>query len=118
ELKALPLGPVKLGDVATVELVDGPVSLTRIDGRRAATITARPTGDNTGAVSADLTATIDALKLPAGVTAEIGGVSADQDEAFTNLGLAMLAAIAIVFLLLVGTFRSLAQPLILLVSVP
>ncbi|MFE6362600.1 efflux RND transporter permease subunit [Streptomyces sp. NPDC057806] len=118
ELKALPLGPVKLSDVATVKLVDGPVSMTRIDGQRAATITAKPTGDNTGAVSADLQSRINALDLPAGATAEIGGVSEDQDEAFANLGLAMLAAIAIVFMLLVATFRSLVQPLILLVSIP
>ncbi|MEN3586588.1 efflux RND transporter permease subunit [Streptomyces sp. ZYX-F-203] len=118
ELEALPLGPVKLGDVATVELVDGPVSATRIDGRRAATVTARPTADNTGAVSAALQARLAELELPEGATATVAGVSEDQDEAFASLGLAMLAAIAIVFLLLVGTFRSLAQPLILLVSVP
>jgi HAE1 family hydrophobic/amphiphilic exporter-1 len=111
-------GKVKLGDIATVKLVDGPVSMTRIDGRRAATITAKPTGDNTGAVSTQLQSKIDALKLPDGATASIGGVSEDQDEAFANLGLAMLAAIAIVFMLLVGTFRSLVQPLILLVSIP
>ncbi|THC53939.1 efflux RND transporter permease subunit [Streptomyces sp. A1499] len=119
ELKRLPLGPgVKLGDIAEVELVDGPVSMTRIDGARAATITAKPTGDNTGAVSADLTKKLDALKLPDGATATIGGVSEDQEEAFANLALAMLAAIAIVFMLLVATFRSLVQPLILLVSIP
>ncbi|MGW2748900.1 efflux RND transporter permease subunit [Streptomyces sp. NPDC001450] len=118
QLKALRLGPVKLGDIATVKLVDGPVSMTRIDGQRAATITARPTGDNTGAVSTQLQSKIKALKLPAGAKAEIGGVSSDQDDAFKNLGLAMLAAIAIVFMLLVATFRSLAQPLILLVSIP
>ncbi|MFF3510668.1 efflux RND transporter permease subunit [Streptomyces sp. NPDC002573] len=118
QLKQLRLGPVKLGDIATVKLVDGPVSMTRIDGQRAATITARPTGDNTGAVSADLQAKIKALKLPAGAKAEIGGVSQDQSDAFKNLGLAMLAAVAIVFMLLVATFRSLAQPLILLVSIP
>ncbi|WP_192341032.1 efflux RND transporter permease subunit [Streptomyces sp. VITNK9] len=118
ELKALNLGPVELGDIATVRLVDGPVSMTRIDGQRAATITAKPTGDNTGAVGTELQSKIDALDLPAGATAEIGGVTADQDEAFVNLGLAMLAAVAIVFMLLVGTFRSLAQPLILLVSIP
>ncbi|MBX4175010.1 MULTISPECIES: efflux RND transporter permease subunit [Streptomyces] len=118
ELKALNLGPVELGDIATVQLVDGPVSMTRIDGQRAATITAKPTGDNTGAVGTELQSKIDALDLPAGATAEIGGVTADQDEAFVNLGLAMLAAVAIVFMLLVGTFRSLAQPLILLVSIP
>jgi hydrophobic/amphiphilic exporter-1 (mainly G- bacteria), HAE1 family len=101
-----------------VKLEDGPVSMTRIDGQRAATITAKPTGDNTGAVSADLQSKINGLTLPAGATAEIGGVSQDQDDAFANLGLAMLAAIAIVFMLLVATFRSLAQPLILLVSIP
>ncbi|MFE6412764.1 efflux RND transporter permease subunit [Streptomyces sp. NPDC057837] len=111
-------GAVKLGDIATVKVVDGPVSMTRIDGQRAATVTAKPTGDNTGAVSAQLQSKINALKLPDGATASIGGVSEDQDEAFANLGLAMLAAIAIVFLLLVGTFRSLVQPLILLVSIP
>ncbi|MFF8091677.1 efflux RND transporter permease subunit [Streptomyces sp. NPDC016675] len=118
QLKALKLGPAKLGDIATVRLVDGPVSMTRIDGQRAATITAKPTGDNTGAVGTELQSKINGLELPAGATAEIGGVTADQDEAFVNLGLAMLAAIAIVFMLLVGTFRSLAQPLILLVSIP
>ncbi|MFG2812084.1 efflux RND transporter permease subunit [Streptomyces sp. NPDC048410] len=118
QLKELRLGAVKLGDIATVKLVDGPVSMTRIDGRRAATVTAKPTGDNTGAVSTQLQTKIKALKLPAGATAEIGGVSSDQDDAFKNLGLAMLAAIAIVFMLLVATFRSLVQPLILLVSIP
>ncbi|MFD5626218.1 MULTISPECIES: efflux RND transporter permease subunit [unclassified Streptomyces] len=118
ELKALPMGAAKLGDIATVQVVDGPVSMTRIDGQRAATITAKPTGDNTGAVSADLTSKLDALKLPAGATAEIGGVSQDQEDSFAALGLAMLAAIAIVFMLLVATFRSLIQPLILLVSIP
>ncbi|MFJ9623687.1 efflux RND transporter permease subunit [Streptomyces sp. NPDC101181] len=118
ELKALPLGPVKLGDIAEVKLVPGPVSTTRIDGRRAATITAKPVGDNTGAVGTTLAQKIDALDLPDGATATIGGVTEDQNEAFLQLGLAMLAAIAIVFMLLVATFRSLIQPLILLVSVP
>ncbi|MER6127693.1 efflux RND transporter permease subunit [Streptomyces sp. NPDC001795] len=118
QLKKLQLGPVKLGDVATVQLVDGPVSMTRIDGQRAATITARPTGDNTGGVSSQLQSKINALKLPAGAKAQIGGVTSDQNDAFKNLGLAMLAAVAIVFMLLVATFRSLVQPLILLVSIP
>ncbi|MFC8919484.1 efflux RND transporter permease subunit [Streptomyces sp. NPDC047821] len=118
QLRQLPLGPVKLGDIAEVKLVPGPVAMTRIDGARAATVTAKPTGDNTGAVSADLQSRINALDLPEGATASIGGVSEDQEEAFANLGLAMLAAIAIVFMLLVATFKSLVQPLILLVSIP
>ncbi|MEU9231666.1 efflux RND transporter permease subunit [Streptomyces subrutilus] len=118
ELQALPVGPVRLGDIAEVKEVPGPVAMTRIDGARAATITAKPLGDNTGAVSAELQSKLKALDLPDGATASIGGVSEDQDEAFGSLGLAMLAAIAIVFMLLVATFRSLVQPLILLVSIP
>ncbi|WP_328678668.1 efflux RND transporter permease subunit [Streptomyces sp. NBC_00322] len=118
ELRDLSLGTVKLGEIADVKLVPGPVSMTRIDGSRAATITAKPTGDNTGAVSASLQSKLKSLDLPEGATASIGGVSSDQDDAFASLGLAMLAAIAIVFMLLVATFRSLVQPLILLVSIP
>ncbi|MFD5422376.1 efflux RND transporter permease subunit [Streptomyces sp. NPDC127069] len=118
ELRDLPVGPAKLGDIAEVKEVPGPVAMTRIDGARAATITAKPVGDNTGAVSSALQTKLKALDLPEGATASIGGVSQDQDEAFGSLGLAMLAAIAIVFMLLVATFRSLVQPLILLVSVP
>ncbi|MBT2405871.1 MULTISPECIES: efflux RND transporter permease subunit [unclassified Streptomyces] len=118
QLQALPVGPVKLGDIAEVKVVPGPVAMTRIDGARAATITAKPLGENTGAVSATLQAKIKALDLPEGATASIGGVSEDQDEAFASLFLAMFAAIAIVFMLLVATFRSLVQPLILLISIP
>lgn len=72
ELRDLSLGSVKLGAVADVKVVDGPVSMTRIDGQRAATISAKPTGDNTGAVSADLQSRINSLTLPAGATASIG----------------------------------------------
>lgn len=39
------------------------------------TVSARPTGENTGAVRADLTTELDALKLPAGDTVEIDGLS-------------------------------------------
>ncbi|WP_432003989.1 efflux RND transporter permease subunit [Streptomyces sioyaensis] len=113
-----PSGPAKLSSLATVRTVPGPVQMTRIDGARSATVTAKPTGDNTGAVSAELKKKIDALKLPDGATATIGGVSQDQSDAFSSLGMAMLAAIAIVFMLLVATFRSLIQPMILLVSIP
>ncbi|MFI9624348.1 efflux RND transporter permease subunit [Streptomyces sp. NPDC052042] len=118
ELEKLPLGPVRLGQIADVELVPGPVSKTRIDGQRAATVTARPVGDNIGAISTALQSKINTLELPDGATATIGGLSEDQDDAFLKLGLAMLAAVAIVFMLLVATFRSLVQPLILLVSIP
>ncbi|GAB2979285.1 efflux RND transporter permease subunit [Saccharothrix stipae] len=118
-LRALPLpGGITLGQVAEVAVVDGPVQVRRTDGARSATVSAKATGSDLGAVTAELTSRLDALDLPAGASHSIGGVSADQAETFADLGLAMLAAIAIVFLIMVATFRSLVQPLILLVSIP
>ncbi|MER7003377.1 efflux RND transporter permease subunit [Dactylosporangium sp. NPDC000555] len=124
ELKALqipvPGTPpfVRLDQIADVAQGAGPVAITRIDGNRSASITGRAAGDNLGKVSTDLKKKLDALDLPAGATVSLGGVSQQQQETFGQLGLAMLAAIAIVFIIMVATFRSVAQPLILLVSIP
>ena len=123
-LKALGLGvgptgiPLTLGDVATVTRQDAPASLTRQDGARTAVISAVPTGDDLGALTTALTKVLADTQLPAGATAKVGGVSADQAEAFGQLGLALLVAIAITYAILVATFGSLVQPLVLMVSIP
>ena len=96
-----------------------PSTVTQIDGDRAVTVTATPDTDDLGALTRRRSQqSLGALDLPAGVTAELGGASDDQAEAFRQLGLAMLVAIVLVFLIMVGTFRSLVQPLILLMSIP
>jgi len=122
ELSALqvptPTGLVALDTLATVEEVDGPSSVTTVQGLRSATVSATPNVDDLGTASADVSSAIAAADLPAGATASIGGVSADQAESFSQLGLALLAAILIVYIVMVATFRSLLQPLLLLVSVP
>ncbi|MGW4641578.1 efflux RND transporter permease subunit [Sphaerisporangium sp. NPDC004334] len=111
-------GMVKLSSVAQVRQVAGPTQITRKDGDRTASVSAAAEASDLGAVTAKITERMRSLTLPAGVAYSIGGVSADQNEAFSQLGLAMLAAIAIVFMIMVATFRSFAQPLILLVSIP
>lgn len=122
ELSALevptPGGLVRLDSLATVDEVDGPSTVTTVQGLRSATVSATPNSDDLGTASADVSAAIERADLPAGATASIGGVSADQAESFSQLGLALLAAILIVYIVMVATFRSLLQPLLLLVSVP
>ncbi|HEX2289257.1 MAG TPA: efflux RND transporter permease subunit, partial [Pseudonocardiaceae bacterium] len=122
DLRDLPLptanGTVELSDVATVKQSTTPPSISHTDGSRSAQITARPAADDLGAVTAALQAKLDELDLPAGATAEIGGVSADQSDAFAELTLALLVAIAVVYMVMVVTFRSLLQPMVLLVAIP
>ncbi|WP_017595639.1 efflux RND transporter permease subunit [Nocardiopsis potens] len=118
EIAAPAGGTVELSEVADVEEVMQAPELHRTGGVTSATVSASPTADDLGKVSAELTQALDRLDLPEGASAEIGGVSADQTEAFGQLGLAMLAAVVIVYLIMVATFKSLIQPFILLVSIP
>ncbi|RLQ84702.1 efflux RND transporter permease subunit [Mycetocola zhadangensis] len=112
------LGPVRLDSLASVEEVDGPSTITSVRGQRSATVALTPASDNIGTASAEVATMLDETDLPAGTTATLGGVTADQGTAFQQLGLAMLAAILIVYIVMVATFRSLRQPLLLLISVP
>ncbi len=122
ELKAFSIptltGVVPLSDLAEVKTVNGPSSITTIKGLRSATLTVTPSTDNTGSASAIVSAAVAKAKLPSSATATLGGVTTQQGDSFTQLGLALLAAILIVYVVMVATFKSLRQPLLLLVSIP
>jgi HAE1 family hydrophobic/amphiphilic exporter-1 len=111
-------GIVPLSSVATVAEAKGPATVTTQRGLRTATVTATPATDNLTTANQEVTTALKDADLPAGATAKIGGVSSSQSSAFGQLGLALLAAILIVYIVMVATFRSLRQPLLLLVSVP
>ena len=107
-----------LGAVATVKTVEAPATITRVDGNRTATITATPEGSDLGATTDALNAALAKVDMPTGTQWRIGGVSQQQRDSFAQLGLAMAVAVGIVYLIMVGTFGSLIQPLMLLVSIP
>ena len=111
-------GVISLNSIADIQEVQAPVAITSEKGDRVATVSLTPDSDDLGAVTRAVTEALDAVELPIGATANIGGVSADQAESFGQLGLALLAAVAIVYLVMVATFSSLVQPLILLISIP
>ncbi|MDN3497265.1 efflux RND transporter permease subunit [Planococcus sp. APC 4015] len=122
ELRALEVpsatGPIPLSDVATVEQSEGPTSITTERGQRTATVTVTPSTDNLSVASASVATALEEAELPPTADAAVGGVVTQQGDAFSQLGLALLAAILIVYIVMVATFKSLRQPLLLLVSVP
>jgi len=113
-----PTGPVALSTVATVEQTTGPTSVTTKDAVRTATVTVTPSGDELSTATASVDDALEGLDLPAGADAAVGGAASDQATAFEQLGLAVLVAILIVYIVMVATFRSLLQPVLLLVSIP
>ncbi|WP_309620958.1 efflux RND transporter permease subunit [Salinibacterium sp.] len=111
-------GLVPLSDLAAVDQQNGPASITAIKGVRSATVSVTPNSNDVGTASAAVSTAVKDATLPAGADAALGGVTSQQGDAFSQLGLALLVAILIVYVVMVATFKSLRQPLLLLVSVP
>ncbi|MGX6446397.1 efflux RND transporter permease subunit [Neobacillus sp. K501] len=93
-------------------------TLARSKGEYYATVSATVIGDDISKASSELDKNIDKLDLPKGVTVGVAGVQADMTETFTQLGVAMLAAIAIVYFILVVTFGEGLAPFTILFSLP
>ena len=109
---------IDLSDVAEVKEVKTAPTIRHTDSQRSTTVSVTPAGDDLGTVSADVQSALGEVDIPDSVSVDTGGATQEQNEAFSQLGLAMLAAILIVFVIMVATFKSLLQPLILLVSIP
>ncbi|MCP3760984.1 efflux RND transporter permease subunit [Domibacillus sp. A3M-37] len=109
---------VAIGDVMAVEEGETSDTVSRRDGKVFVDVSGELEGDDVSAASASLQTELDKLDLPTGVDVEMGGVTQDINESFKQLGLAMLAAIAIVYLVLVVTFGGGLAPLAILFSLP
>ncbi|WP_433941643.1 efflux RND transporter permease subunit [Paenibacillus lautus] len=114
-----PLGiEVPIKDVAKVEKGTTPDSITRIDGKMVVSVTADILSSDVGSASTNLETEVNNLELPDGVSVQFGGVTEQINETFGQLGLAMLAAIAIVYFVLVVTFGGGLAPFAILFSLP
>ncbi len=111
-------GIVPLSSVAEVSQVQEPVQVTHTDGERTVTVSVTSLGDNIGDTSAGVRTALEGLKLPEGSHWELSGATEQMSDMFRSLGIAMFVAVIAVYLIMVGTFRSLLNPLILLVSIP
>ncbi|MEK4849439.1 efflux RND transporter permease subunit [Paenibacillus sp. FSL H7-0756] len=114
-----PLGiTVPIGEVASIEQGQSPDSITREDGKMKVEVTADIISSDINSASKAVQDKIDALDLPDGVTITFGGVTEQINETFGQLGIAMLAAIAIVYFVLVVTFGGGLAPFAILFSLP
>ncbi|MDI6024044.1 efflux RND transporter permease subunit [Leucobacter sp. UT-8R-CII-1-4] len=109
---------LKISDIAAVEDELVPPMIIRAEGERKVSLTVMPKKGKLGQANASVQAAIAGTELPAGVTFNVGGASQQQDEAFGQLGIAMLVAIMLVLIVMIATFKNFRQPLVLLVSIP
>ena len=107
-----------LAQIATINQGIGPVQIVRVDGDRAATISGTITTDNTGSVTSKVSKIVSNYNAPDGVTISSGGVGQQQGQAFKSMGIALIAAVLLVYIAMVASFGSLSTPFVILFSLP
>ena len=113
-----PAGSAPLGELAEVGVKEGPVTISRSDGRRSARISGALTAEDARAVGLEVQAKVDAIDLPPGVEVTTGGIFQQIAEGFEDIFLAMGAGVILVYLVMVASLGSLRNPFIIVMSLP
>ena len=113
-----PGGTTPLADLADVVLRDGPVTISRTDGARSATIVGDIVGEDTQAVSALVDEEAASVSLPPGVRVVSGGISSDIEEGFQAIFISMAVGVALIYLVMVASLGSLRNPIVIVTTLP
>ncbi|WP_436921550.1 efflux RND transporter permease subunit, partial [Klebsiella pneumoniae] len=114
-----PLGKdVKLSDIATLKKTTSPDTITRENDKISVSVDAKITADDVAKVTTDVNQKVSKIDTPTDVELNVGGTNDDINEAIEQLLLAMGAAILIVYLVIVLTFKGGLAPFAILFSLP
>ena len=118
-LISTPAGRIPLRRVADVTEADGPNQIARENTqRRIAVFGNTDKRRDLAAVVADVRKAVDETKWPAGYRVGLEGTFQAQEEASTRIGLLSLVALALIFTVLFGRYRSVPLALIVMASIP
>lgn len=112
-------GLVRVGDIAKIGRIEGPVKIERENASRFAIVQAYVKGrDLVGFVEEAQRNVADSLPLPPGYRLVWGGQFENQRRAAARLGIVVPIALALIFGVLFATLRSIRQSLLILANVP
>jgi cobalt-zinc-cadmium resistance protein CzcA len=110
---------VPLGMLATVREADGPVQITRESAKRQVVLRTNVQGRDVVGFVNDLRAALEReVQLPPGYYITYGGQFENQQRAASRLALVVPVSIALIFIMLFTTFRSLRQAGLVLLNIP
>ena len=109
---------IRLSQFATVSESSGPSQLQRRDKSTAVSVQGQTVGRPTGTVVAEFQQKLEKLQRPAGVSFVWGGDQENQSEGFGTLGIALLASIILVYLIMVALYDSYVYPFVVMFSIP
>ncbi len=116
---ATPVGiSVPLSQIASIGTAQGPFTINRDGQARTVTINSEVFGRDVGSVAADVELALSRLELPGGYSYEMGGQNQELQDAYSDLTLALILAVVLVYVILAAQFEALLQPFTIITAVP
>lgn len=109
---------IKLEQFADVSFGSGPTLLERRDKSPSVSVEGQVVGKPLGTVATEWETQFKTLKRKPGITYAWGGNMENQQEGFGSLGVALLASVLLVYLVMVALYDNFATPLVVMFSIP
>ncbi len=109
---------VPLDQIATIRMSKGPAKIEHNDGKRMITVSANVEGRSAGQVNSDAISIAKAIDFPDGFGIQLGGDAREQQELFTEMIIALVMGIGLMYFILVVQFSSFTAPLAVMMSLP
>ncbi len=112
-------GTALLGDVASVEETQGPLTIERENQSRVVNVQGFMSGERPlGDIARELRAEIAEMEVPDGFSVLVRGETEEQEETFGGLLIGLLLAIGLVYMVMASQFENFLQPLYIMMSIP
>ncbi len=110
---------ITVSDIADVYFEEGYTTITRSEQERVLTVTSKlKNGYNIGLVSGDIEDLLDDYDVPEGYTVEIAGENEMIMDALEDLGVVLLLAVLLIYMIMAAQFESLKYPFIVMSCIP
>ena len=109
---------VPLDQIARITMGKGPSTIEHKNSKRTITVSANAQGRSNGEVTDDAMKLAKSMDFPPGYGLALGGVGKDQAELFTEMLIALVSGIGLMYLILVMQFGSFTAPIAVMMSLP
>ena len=109
---------IPLSAIAEISMEDVPSSINREDQSRYVTVSCEVYGRDSGSVGSDVQNMLSQISMPQGYTAKLGGSSETMNDTFSAIGLVIVLAIVLVYIVMAAQFESLLNPFIIMFTIP
>lgn len=110
---------IPLNSVAKIVQTEGPTKINREDQQRHVSVYSNLGDRDLGSVVADISDRVESnIELPPSYRIEYSGENEDMKETFSNLGMALVLAIVLVYMVLASQFESLLHPFTVMLTLP